>query len=78
MDAGQAQRLAVIAGLSDGTQRDVTDQARFDTLNEGAATVRPSGLAKTVGRGEANIMVRYQGHAAMARLTVPFSAPKTI
>ncbi len=76
MDAGQDQRLAVIAGLSDGTQCDVTDQARFDTLNEGVATVRPSGLAKTVGRGEANIMVRYQGHAAMARLTVPFAREK--
>ena len=72
MEAGQEQRLAVIASLSDGTERDVTDAARFDTLNEGVATVRPGGLAKTVGRGEASIMVRYQGRAAMARLTVPF------
>jgi Protein of unknown function (DUF1553)/Protein of unknown function (DUF1549) len=74
MDAGQEQRLAVIATMSDGSERDVTDQARFDTLNEGVATVSKGGIARTVGRGEANIMVRYSGHAAMARLTVPFAS----
>jgi hypothetical protein len=72
MGPGQQQQLAVLATLSDGSESDVTSEARFDTLNEGVATVRPSGLAKTIGKGEANIMVRYQGQAAMARLTVPF------
>ena len=76
MEPGQDQQLAVIATLSDGSESDVTRDARFDTLNEGVATVRPSGLAKTVGKGEANIMVRYQGQAAMARLTVPFAREK--
>jgi Protein of unknown function (DUF1553)/Protein of unknown function (DUF1549) len=76
MEPGQEQQLAVFAMLSDGSETDVTRDARFDTLNEGVATVRPSGLAKTVGKGEANIMVRYQGHAAMARLTVPFATEK--
>jgi hypothetical protein len=76
MEQDQQQQLAVLATLSDGSQRDVTASARFDTLNEGVATVRPAGLAKTVGRGEANIMVRYQGRAAMARLTVPFGPTK--
>jgi hypothetical protein len=76
MEPGQKQQLAVLATLSDGSQRDVTAAARFDTLNEGVATVRPAGLARTVGRGEANIMVRYQGRAAMARLTVPFGRTK--
>ena len=64
MEAGQEQQLTVTARLSDGSESDVTADARFDTLNEGVATVRPSGLAKTVGKGEANIMVRYQGQAA--------------
>ena len=76
MEPGQGQQLAVIAALSDGSETDVTHDARFDTLNEGVATVRPSGLAKTIGKGEANIMVRYQGHAAMARFTVPFASAK--
>jgi hypothetical protein len=76
MEPGQQQQLAVRAALSDGSHRDVTSSARFDTLNEGVATVRPAGMAKAVGRGEANIMVRYQGRAAMARLTVPFAREK--
>src|SRR5262249_2752826 len=62
--------------LSDGTDQDVTDQARYDALNEAVAKVDPAGLARTIGQGETNIMVRYQGHAAMARLTVPFAASR--
>jgi Protein of unknown function (DUF1553)/Protein of unknown function (DUF1549) len=73
MEPGQEQQLVVTAALTDGSQRDVTADARFDSLSEGVATVRPSGLARTVGRGVANIMVRYQGRAVMARLTVPFA-----
>jgi Protein of unknown function (DUF1553)/Protein of unknown function (DUF1549) len=72
MEPGEEQQLGVLAVLSDNSQRDVTADARFDTLNEGVATVRPSGAVKTVGRGEASVMVRYQGLAAMARFTVPF------
>ena len=77
MPPGEEQHLAVVAALSDGSERDVTADARFDTLNEAVATVRPSGLARSIGRGEANLMVRYQGRAAMARLTVPFAHEKT-
>jgi hypothetical protein len=73
LEPGQERQLTVRAALSDGSERDVTADARFDTLNEGVATVRPSGLVKTGGRGVANIMVRYQGRAVIARLTVPFA-----
>src|SRR5205823_4967725 len=38
--------------------------------------VDPAGLARTVGQGETNVMIRYQGHAAMARLTVPYARPR--
>ncbi len=77
MEPGQDQHLAVLASLSDGSERDVTAEARFDTLNEAVATIRPGGLAKTVGRGVANIMVRYQGYSAIARVSVPFSRPRS-
>jgi hypothetical protein len=76
MEPGQEQRLVVLASFSDGTSRDVTDQAKFDTLNEAVAKVGPTGLAATVGQGETNLMVRYQGHAAMARVTVPYAYDK--
>jgi Protein of unknown function (DUF1553)/Protein of unknown function (DUF1549) len=76
MEPGQAARLAVVARLSDNSERDVTADARFDTLNEAVATVRPSGEVKTVGQGQASVMVRYQGLAAMARFIVPFGPGK--
>ncbi|MFO0952745.1 MAG: DUF1553 domain-containing protein [Isosphaeraceae bacterium] len=73
MEPGQDQRLVVLATLSDGSTRDVTDQARFDTLNEGVVKVDGKGLARTVGQGETNVMVRYMGRASMARVTVPYA-----
>ncbi|MGE3818426.1 MAG: DUF1553 domain-containing protein [Isosphaeraceae bacterium] len=76
MTPGDSQRLVVLARLSDGTERDVTPQARYDTLNEAVAKVEPTGVATTVGQGETNVMVRYQGHAAMARMTVPYAVEK--
>jgi hypothetical protein len=76
MQTGQDQRLVALATMSDGTQRDVTAEAKFDTLNEGVAKVTPAGLATTVGQGETSVMVRYQGHAALARLTVPYGPEK--
>ncbi|MBX6311372.1 MAG: DUF1553 domain-containing protein [Isosphaeraceae bacterium] len=73
MEPDQEQRLVVQATFSDGTIRDVTDDARFDALNEGTAQVTSDGLARAVGQGETNIMVRYQGRAALARLTIPYA-----
>jgi hypothetical protein len=74
MELDQEQQLVVVARYSDGTVRDVTEQAKYDALNEGVAGVdAAAGRARTVGQGETNVMVRYQGHAAMARLTVPFA-----
>ena len=76
MEPGQEQRLVVVATLSDGTERDVTDRGQVRHPERRRGDGRPGGLARTVGQGEANIMVRYQGHAAMARLTVPFAREK--
>ena len=76
METGQDQQLVVMATLSDGTERDVTEQAKYDSLNEAVAKVDASGRANTLGQGETNVMVRYQGHAAMARVTVPFARDK--
>jgi hypothetical protein len=73
MGPDQEQRLVVVARYSDGTEHDVTEAAKYDSLNEAVAKVDAAGLARTAGQGETNIMVRYQGHAVMARLTVPFA-----
>src|SRR5262249_16221675 len=74
-EAAQEQHVSVMAAWSDGSSTDVTADARFDTSNEGVATVRPSGITKTVGQGEGNILVRYQDRSALVRLTVPYGRP---
>jgi hypothetical protein len=51
----------------------VTAHAKFDSLNEGVAKVDAAGQARTVGQGQAYLMARYQGRAAMSRLTVPYA-----
>lgn len=77
MDVGESQHLVVMATFSDGAVRDVTDDARFDTLNEGVAMLRPASRAEAVGQGESNLMARYQGRAAMALVTVPYARNRT-
>jgi hypothetical protein len=66
------QQLRVIATISDGRERDVTAHARFQSNNEGVATVQPSGLV-TAGTspGDVAIMAGYRNHVAVFRVLVP-------
>ena len=71
----EGQRLRVVAKYSDGSTEDVTSRARFNTNNDGVATVSDDGLARGVGSGEAAMMVRYQGQVTVVRIAVPFPPP---
>ncbi|MEO6812192.1 MAG: DUF1553 domain-containing protein [Isosphaeraceae bacterium] len=73
MAPDEQQHLIAMATYDDGTVRDVTDDAKFNSLNEGNATVTPNGVAKAVAQGETNILVRYQGQAALSLLTIPYA-----
>ncbi|MFT7643252.1 MAG: hypothetical protein ACI9G1_005017, partial [Pirellulaceae bacterium] len=53
------QQYRVTATFSDGSQRDVTHLAMFDTSDENVVRVTPSGLATAGNRGEAAIIIRY-------------------
>ena len=64
------QNLLAIATLSDGSKRDVTPDARFDSNTPTNVAVGRDGLATTLDRGEGVVMARYLGHAAVARLLV--------
>jgi hypothetical protein len=68
---GRSQQLAVTASYSDGSLRDVTHWTRFDTLDDGVAHVTADGLVTSVGTGQAPIMVRFEGQAALANFVVP-------
>ena len=63
-------RLAVTAYFSDGRQEDITEQVRYESLNEEVVRVSEEGLVEGVGKGEAAVMIRTAGRAAEARFGV--------
>jgi hypothetical protein len=73
VEPGDTQQLAVTATWSDGRVEDVTPVAQFDALNEAVAAIRPDGLVTAKAKGEAHVMVRFGGQAAVARFTLPFA-----
>ena len=64
------QQLIVVAKYVDGTTRDVTREAVFDTSNFEVATVSKQGLITAVQRGEAAALVRFEGHYAAAPISI--------
>src|SRR5437899_3680685 len=58
---GMKQQLAVIATYSDGSVRDVSNEAFVETSNKDVATVDKNGLVSTERRGEATMLARYEG-----------------
>lgn len=64
------QQLIVMAHFPDGTSRDVTRDAVFETSNFEVLTVSKTGLIKGVRRGEAAALVRYEGLYGVAPSTV--------
>jgi mono/diheme cytochrome c family protein len=68
--AGRRQQFRVVADYADGTSRDVTRQAFLESGNTEVATADPTGLVTAVRRGEAPILVRYEGAYAAVTLTV--------
>jgi hypothetical protein len=57
---------------ADGRQRDVTAWAKFDSMDDGALRVTSDGLVTTQGRGQAAIMVRFEGQAEISLFTIPY------
>jgi Protein of unknown function (DUF1549)/Protein of unknown function (DUF1553) len=71
------QQIAVLAHYVDGSIRDVTRQAQYQSNEMPVAAVEDTGLVRTFDlAGEAAVMARYQGQVAVFRATVPLG--KTI
>ena len=67
--------LKVVAHYSDGSQRDVTATARYDSQQPMMLDVSAGGLVKSSGQlGEGYIMIRYGDLVAASRFTQPFGA----
>ncbi len=69
---GAEQQLIVTAVYSDGHTEDVTRWAKYDSGDEGVATVDNNGHVVMHSYGEAPITAWYQSHVTFARLRIPF------
>lgn len=66
------QQLRVLAEYSDGSTRDVTGWAKFDSTDDAVLSVTANGLVTVEGRGQAPIMVRFEGQADIAMFVSPY------
>jgi len=58
---------------NNGKTRDVTAWAKFDSMDDGVVSVTSAGVATTTGKGQAPIMVRFDGQAEIAMFVVPYA-----
>jgi len=65
-----AQQLIVIAHFPDGSTRDVTRDAVFKTTDFEVATVSKGGRIQAVRRGEASMLIRYEGLYAAVPIAI--------
>lgn len=72
---GQAGAVTVKAQFADGTERDVTAEARYQSSNAQIAAVAAGGKCTAQGYGEAAIVSTYQHRSAVASVAVPQSLP---
>src|SRR5580704_1310240 len=71
---GAKHQIRVEAFYSNGTSRDVTALAKFDSMDEGVLSVTRDGLVTINGKGQAPALVRYEGQAATCLFMVPYSS----
>jgi hypothetical protein len=69
---GAEQQLIVMAVFSDGHSADVTRWAKYDSGDEGVASVDNNGHVTMHRYGEAPVTVWYQSHVTFSRLRIPF------
>lgn len=69
-DAGARQQFRVVAKLEDGRVRDVTREAFLESNDTEVASVDGHGVVHAIRRGEAAVLVRYEGHYVAARVFV--------
>ncbi len=67
---GNTQQILAIAHYDDGTTRDVTGDAIFSSSVPDVATITESGLVTAQRRGEAAILVKYEGAFGVDNVTV--------
>ncbi|HMJ88355.1 MAG TPA: DUF1549 domain-containing protein, partial [Candidatus Acidoferrum sp.] len=72
---GRDQQILVIARYADRTTRDVTRDAHFSVSNTDVAKVDAGGTVQGLRRGEAAILIRYEGIYGTKLLTIMGDRP---
>jgi hypothetical protein len=76
LQTGQQQQLKVVAQYSDGSTRDVTDVALYESNDVAMAEVTEAGTVSAADLpGKFAIMVRYQGKVSVYNGAIPLGAP---
>ncbi len=68
-----SQQLQVIAHWDDGSREDVTCLSRFHSTDDGIVQVNDQGLVKSVGKGDAHVVVSYDAEVATIETLRPVS-----
>jgi len=70
------QQLKAVARYSDGTERNITNVALFESNDKSMADVTDGGLVKIFDiPGKVAVMVRYQGKVSVFNASVPLGVP---
>ena len=72
LQVGHSKALKVIAHYKDGTDKDVTRWAKFESSNTPVAKVNEDGQVSVVGAGEASIVAWFSSRLAVAQVQSPF------
>ena len=72
---GPTGQMKIIANYADGSTRDVTHEAQYSSSVPQTAEVTDDGLVTTVRKGEAALLVRYEGKLAVVNMTVLSGTP---
>ncbi len=76
LQRGGEQQLTALARYSDGSVRDVTERALFESNDAAMAEVSGSGRVTILDlTGKVAVMVRYQGHVSVFNAVIPLGAP---
>ncbi|MEX0726046.1 MAG: DUF1553 domain-containing protein [Planctomycetaceae bacterium] len=68
------QQLRVEATYSDGSVRDVTCWAKFDSMDEAVLSVNHAGVVTAISEGQAPVMARFEGQAEICTFVIPLKS----
>jgi len=74
LQPGAKANIRVSALTNSGATVDVTQNAIFDSLDDGTASIAATGRLSAIRPGIARIMIRFEGHTKAIAFTVPLNA----